>query len=247
MCPMPPGGPSPRRTGPRAVLAAALLLLAACASDPPTVAPSGVDLLEIPTPAPDPDDFVATVDNPWLPLLPGAEWVYRTGTGQTVTVSVDERTRRTAGVEATQVREVRTGRGGAVVEESADWFAQDRAGNVWHLGAAGEEGSWEAGVAGAEAGVAMLARPRRGDGYVREAVPGLAEDRVTVLGSGESRELESGTYDGLLVLEVTSPLAPGLVRRAHHARGTGLVLEETVAGGSGEAELVGFTPGAPAR
>ena len=38
--------------------------------------PTGVDELVIPTPSPDPADFVAVVDNPWLPLEPGRTWTY---------------------------------------------------------------------------------------------------------------------------------------------------------------------------
>jgi hypothetical protein len=37
------------------------------------------------------------------------------------------------------------------------------------------------------------------------------------------------------------------VEQKYYAPGTGLVYEETVSGGTGEAELVGFTPGAAAR
>ena len=73
----------PRRARTRSALPAlavvATLGLAGCgaAGDPPTVSPAGVDMLEVPTPSPDPGDFVEQVDNPWLPLLPGAEAAVR--------------------------------------------------------------------------------------------------------------------------------------------------------------------------
>ena len=244
-----------------ALAAAASLGLAGCgaAGDPPTVSPAGVDMLEVPTPSPDPGDFVERIDNPWLPLLPGAEWVYESTDGETITVTVTDRTREVAGVTATVVRDVVTDEDGAVVEETDDWFAQDRAGNVWYLGedtveygAPGRRrpdtsGSWEAGVDGAQAGIAMLARPRRGDGYQQEHAPGEAEDRATVLELDGSLDLAEESWDGLLVTEESTPLEPGLVEQKYYARGTGLVFEETVAGGNGEAELVGFTPGTDAR
>ena len=64
----------------------------------------------------------------------------------------------------------------------------------------------------------------------------------------DGRELDRALYaDGLLVVEEKSPLHPGRQVRRYYARGTGLVLEETVAGGSDEAALVGFTPGSDAR
>lgn len=234
-----------RPPAPRRALVAVLLVpvLSGCASDPPTVSPSGVDLLEVPTPSPDPGDFVERVDNPWLPLLPGAEWVYESTDRGTTTVTVTDRTRVVAGVTTTVVRDVVTDEDGQVVERTDDWFAQDRDGNVWHFGASG---SWEAGVDGAEAGIAMLATPRRGDGYQRQLAEGEAEDRATVLELDASLDLETGSYAGLLVTEDTTPLEPGLVEQRYYASGTGLVLEEVVSGGNGDAELVGFTPGAAA-
>ena len=246
---------------PAPLRAAAVLLVAAvasgCASDPPTVDPTGVDLLEIPTPSPDPDDFVSGIDNRWLPLTPGAEWVYESTDGETITVTVTDETRLVAGVRTTVVRDVVTGEDGEVVEETSDWFAQDVDGNVWYFGEETTEyddrgrpdtaGSWEAGVDGAEAGVVMLAEPRRGDGYQQELLAGEAEDRATVLSLDESLQIDSGSYDGLLVTEETTPLEPGLVEHKYYAPGLGLVFEQTVSGGSGEAELVGFTEAGAAR
>ena len=239
------------------VLAVAASLLTGCAADPPTVSPSGVDLLEIPTPTPDPDDFVDTVDNPWLPLLPGAEWVYETSDGRRITVSVAAGHRDVAGVTTTEVHEVVRDRDGDLEQEHVDWFAQDEAGNVWHL--AGEsttydararstgETAWEAGVDGAQAGIAMLAQPRRGDGYHEELAPGVAEGRATVVSLDGEAQVAVGSFEGLLVIDHTSPLVPGVVERRYHQRGRGLLLAETVAGGTGGREMVGFTAGSAAR
>ncbi len=239
LCPVPP-----RR------LAALLLVcctgLTACASDPDTVSPSGVDMLEIPTPDPRPRDFVGTVDNPWLPLLPGSEWVYRTADGETRTVTVDG-TREVSGVEATVVRTVETGTHDELVAREEGWYAQDRSGNVWLFGRDAGRDSWEAGVDGAAAGLAMAAHPRRGDGYVEEDAPAVAEDQATVLSLEESLDLAADSWTHLLEIERTTPLEPGLAEHAYYARGTGLVLEETVSGGSERAELVEFTPGDAAR
>ena len=57
---------------------------------------------------------------------------------------------------------------GELAEDTYDWFAQDRDGNVWYLGEVTQEfengerstpGSWEAGVDGALPGIVMLAEP----------------------------------------------------------------------------------------
>lgn len=120
-----------------------MLPLAACGSGPGVTEPEGVDGLTIPTPSPDPRDFVRRVDNPYLPLAPGSRWVYEVAGGATVTVTVGDEPRAVDGVATTVVRE-RSG-----TTETERWFAQDRAGNVWIFG---EQGTWEAGIDGAQAG-----------------------------------------------------------------------------------------------
>ena len=238
-------------------LAAALLVTTGCGpgSSPAVYPPTGVDGLTVPTPSPDPDDFSERIDNPWLPLLPGAEWVYETdGTeSETVTVTVTGETRLVAGVTTTVVHDVVTDRDGDVVEDTYDWFAQDTAGNVWYFGEDTTEydergrpddaGSWEAGVDGAQAGLAMLAEPRVGDGYRMEHLEGEAEDLARVVALDEEVELGIGSYDGVLRTEDTTPLEPALVEEKYYARGVGLLLEMTVAGGTERVELVDFTPG----
>src|SRR6476619_7112397 len=66
-----------RRSLAAATVLALPLALAACAGGPPTVSPAGRDGLTIPTPSPDPADFVTGVDNPWFPLVQGTTWTYR--------------------------------------------------------------------------------------------------------------------------------------------------------------------------
>lgn len=234
-------------------VATAALLASGCGSAPTRSPPAGVDGLQIPTPSADPDDFVGTIDNPWLPLEPGTRWVYRSvgDEPETVTVTVTDETRVVQGVTTTVVRDVVTGPDGDVVERTDDWFAQDTEGNVWYFGEDTTEydargrpdthGSWEAGVDGARAGVVMLARPRVGDGYQQELYEGEAEDRGKVLALDETVQIGLGAYDGVLMTEETTPLEPGLVEHKYYVRGLGLVLEETVAGGEGRLELVGHS------
>ena len=236
-----PDGPSraSRRRAAAALLLALVPTTAACgAGAPRTAPPSGVDGLEIPTPAPDPADFVARVDNPWLPLAPGSEWTYESTDGHTAVVRVPGTT-QVAGVEATTVTTVERNRRGRVVGESTSWFAQDRTGNVWHLG---DAGVWRAGEDGALAGLAMPATPRVGDGFVQEQAPGVARDEARVLATDGQRTTPFGVYDDLVQLEETSPLEPGRTTLASYARGVGLVLEEDVSSGVDRA-LVDFTGG----
>lgn len=225
--------------------------LAGCGSgDPRTVGPSGIDGLEVPSPSPDPADFAAPVDNPWLALAPGSRWRYRVidqaGRAGTVTVTVTGDVREVAGVPTTVVREVVRDARGALVEETDSWFAQDDAGNVWLLGEDdGGDGSWEAGVGGAEAGIAMPAVPRTGDGFERAHAPGVAEDRTRVLGTDAQVAAPAGRWTEVVHTEETTPREPGRVVESFHARGVGLVRQETVAGGTAVVELIGHvTPDA---
>ena len=136
----------------------------------PTRTPSpaaGVDELVIPTPSPDPDDFVATIDNPWLPLRAGRDAGPTPTAATDVTFSADE------GPTIAGVADHRASRRGG----SADYYAQDADGNVWWFG---REGEWQAGEDGAEAGIAMLAKPRVGDGYAEMGADGEPGQRSLI-------------------------------------------------------------------
>ncbi len=225
----------------RAVTAVALLALGAgcgTASDPSP--PAGVDELTVPTPSPDPDDYVDGVDNPWLPLTPGARWAYEVtgGPGGGVVVTVADAPVTVAGVSATAVETVATftapGPGevdvdGWMTTPTTDYYAQDTRGNVWWLG---REGDWEAGVDGAEAGIAMLATPRVGDGYREALVPGGDGLTAEVAALDGTADTVLGELDDMVVIDVSTP--DGLVQRGFYARGAGLVHRETLTGASDE-------------
>jgi hypothetical protein len=238
-----------------AIAAVLPLLVSGCGSAPQKSPPAGVDGLEIPTPSADPDDFVEGIDNPYLPLRPGSRWVYQSRNldQETTTVTVTRDTREVQGVTTTVVHDLVKGADGTVVEETFDWLAQDTAGNVWRFGEnttsyddrgrPDHSGSWEAGVDGAQAGVAMLAAPRIGDGYQQESAPGRREDQTEVLATDESVNVEFDSFTEVLLTEDTTPLEPGLVERRYYAPGVGLVLEQGVLGGSERVELVSYEGG----
>ncbi len=224
-----------------AVAVLGTLLVGGCGSASEPSPPAGVDQLVIPSPSLDPADFVERIDNPWLPLAPGSEWEYRATSGgepATITVTVLDETREVQGVAATVVQRDVVNQRGRVVDQTREWFAQDVDGNVWHVG---EDGVWEAGVGGAEAGLAMPAKPRVGDGYRQEYAAGVAEDRTEVLGLDGSASVPYGDLTDLLETEVTTPLEPRVVQRRLYARDIGLVKEVTVDGGDRSADLVELT------
>ncbi len=218
------------RHGLAAAVLAVVAVTAGCASsEPPISGPSGVDELVIPTPSPDPGDFVAGVDNPWLPLAPGTVREYDVSgeVAGTRTVTVVDGPTEIAGVRATGVRQVTESADGTTVAESVDYFAQDRSGNVWTFGrdqvVPDDSGSWRAGVDGARAGLAMPAGPRLGDGYRQELAPGVAEDIARVESTDASRSTAAGDYDDLLQIVVTTVSGDEVTR--YYARGVGLVQE----------------------
>ena len=218
---------------------------AAGEANPEEVGPRGVDELVIPTPDPDPDDFVDAVSNPWLPLTPGTVWTYDVvgSVMRQLEVRVEERPRVVAGVACVVVRSTGTDRVGRVVVLGDAFYAQDTRGNVWLFG---EESRglvpttrdltrfWSADEEGAEPGVAMLASPRVGDGYTRALSPS-AIDRSTILAVDEERTVPAGTFGGLLLVEdaMNYPYDdPGPVIRRYYAEGVGLVEETTMTGGT---------------
>jgi hypothetical protein len=204
----------------------------------------------------DPADFVAVVDNPYLPLLPGARWRYEgttDGEPEHVDIVVKPERKLIMGISAVVVRDTVTRPGGEVVEDTTDWFAQDRRGNVWYLGEdtkeyeAGKvvstEGSWETGKGGAKPGIAMLAAPAVGNAYRQEFLKGEAEDMAQVEGTGRTAATAAKRYDRAVVIREWTPLEPKVVEAKSYAPGVGMVLEVVQAGGGGRSELVAFTPG----
>jgi hypothetical protein len=186
----------------------------------------------------DPADFSTRIDNRYWPMAPGSRWVYREERGggrfQRVTVTVTDRTKKVAaGVTARVVHDI-VRRGHALVEDTYDWYAQDGEGNVWYLGEDTREykqgriftreGSWEAGVDGAQAGIIMPARPRVGMRYRQEYYSGKAEDRAEIVALRRRATVPYGHFDRLLVTRDSTPLEPSAVEHKYYAPGVGPVL-----------------------
>jgi hypothetical protein len=204
-----------------------------------------------------PRSFSTRITNRYWPMRPGSRWVYRetdpNGARQRVVVTVTNRTKRIAnGVTARVVHDVVT-EGNRPVEVTDDYYAQDRRGNIWYLGELTKEyengrfksteGSFEAGVDGAQAGIALPARPRPGLRYRQEHYRGHAEDRGKVVSVREQAEVPFGHFKRVLMTRDTNPLEPRNVEFKFYARGVGPVLAVGVSGGSDREELVSYTRG----
>jgi hypothetical protein len=195
-------------------------------------------------------NFVAQIDNPYLPLIPGTRWSYESTDGvETTEVEVLADRRQILGITATVVHDT-VYEDGELIEDTFDWFAQDTEGNVWYLGEDSKEyedgevvstgGSWEAGVDGAQPGIVMHASPQVGVGYRQEYYRGEAEDLAEVLRLDAEATVPFGSYQDVVVIQEWNPLDPDVVENKYYASGIGVVLEETVKGGNERVELVSF-------
>ena len=207
----------------------------------------------------DPADFTTNIDNPYFPMQPGNKWVYderdTVGSQERVVVEVTDKTKMIAnGVEARVVRDTVT-ENGVPVEITDDWYAQDSAGNIWYLGeyvtnyengkVIDHAGSFEAGVDGAEAGVAMPANPEAGMEYRQEYYAGEAEDEGAVVTVGQEQvQVPFGFFDSdILMTRDLVPTEPKVEELKFYAPGVGPLLSIHVDGTGGRSELVSFTQG----
>jgi hypothetical protein len=189
--------------------------------------------------------FVHAVSNPWFPLKPGTTFVY-TGekddqSGHDI-VRVTSRTRTIRGVRCTAVDD-RLYLKGRLAERTTDWYAQDAAGNVWYFGEATaelnkagkvttREGSWLAGVNGAQAGIFMTARPKVGQSHRQEYYKGQAEDHFAVVSLSASVLVPYTASAHALLTKEWTPLEPDTLDHKLYIRAVGLAKEETIKGGN---------------
>jgi hypothetical protein len=202
----------------------------------------------------DPGNFVATIDNELMPLAPGTTFYYRgekEGTPTTNVTYVSHRTKVIMGVTTIEVSD-NAYEDGVLAEQTLDWYAQDKRGNVWYFGedtkeldAEGKvvstEGTWLAGVDGAMPGTVMKAEPKKGQQYAQEVAPGVAEDMAKVLSEKKHACVDYGCFQELLLTKEWTRLNPGVVEHKFYAEGVGLVRADIVKGGDEHMELVRIT------
>jgi hypothetical protein len=184
----------------------------------------------------DPSNFVARVDNPYFPLTPGTTFVYEGQTQQGFEhdeFAVTHHTRTILGVRCVEVHDTVT-TDGQLTEDTLDWFAQDRDGNVWYFGENTHEledglittieGTFMAGVNGDKPGIIMKAHPAIGDFYRQEFSLNNAEDFAETVGLTQTVHVPVGTFHNCLKSKETTPLEPDLLEYKFYAPGVGNVL-----------------------
>ncbi len=197
-----------------------------------------------------PSDFVAVVDNPYFPLVPGTTFVYEGVSedgAERNEMHVTDETKVIMGVACTVVWD-RVWLEGSLIEETYDWYAQDKNGSVWYFGedsremdngvVVSTEGSWETGVDGAKPGIVMMGLPVVGEVYRQEYYKGEAEDMAEVVSLNASATVPHGVYSDCLQTKDWTPLEPGVAEYKYYASGVGMVREAVAEGGTGYMELV---------
>jgi len=190
-----------------------------------------------------PKNFSPNVTNPWFPLKPGRT-VVSTGVKDglkaldlTVTTS---RTKLVDGVR-TRIVEDRLYLNNVLQERTSDYYAQDRCGNVWYFGedtaeldargrVVSTEGSFHAGVDGAQPGVFMQAHPQLGRKFRQEWYAGQAEDVFWAVQRHAKVTVPLGTFHNALRTLETTALEPGVVDTKYYVRGIGQVAELSLRG-----------------
>ena len=190
-----------------------------------------------------PADFTDKIDNPLFPLVPGTAFIYETKTssGPVKTVFfITRQSRKILGVNTVVVHDgVFTS--GKLTEDTFDYFAQDREGNVWYFGEYTEElvdghpstlaGTFIAGENGTTPGIVMEAHPEVGDFYRQEFDLGNAEDFARVAALNDTVTVPAGRFTQCLRSTETTPLEPNLKEAKWYAAGIGNVLTKDLVSG----------------
>lgn len=198
-----------------------------------------------------PGNFGPRVTNPWFPLKVGRTLVY-TGIKDEHRalniVTITGRTKHIDGV-VTRVVEDRLYLDNVLRERTSDYYAQDRCGNVWYFGedtaeldmyghTVTIEGTFHAGIDGAQPGVVMQAKPEVGRVFRQEWYQSHAEDRFWGLNRNASIRVPYGTFPQALRTAEATDLEPEVLDNKYYARGIGQVAELSVRGPAESLRLV---------
>lgn len=198
-----------------------------------------------------PANFSPHVTNPWFPLTPGRVNVYAGVKNGKPALNIFAPTSRTKVIDgvSTRVVEDRLYLDNRLEERTADYYAQDRCGNVWYFGentatldgnlrVISSSGSFHAGRSGAQPGVYMPAQPQTNERFRQEWYQGQAEDTFRPIDLSTSATVPFGRFTGALRTEETTALEPDVVDNKLFARNIGQLIETAVKGPKEKLSLV---------
>jgi hypothetical protein len=128
---------------------------------------------------------------------------------------------------------------GELDEVSRNWFARcQETSDVFYFGEAvdlyengrivSHEGSWQAGVSGAQPGIAMPGRFLLGSRYFQEIAPRVALDQATHVAMDLDVTTPDGRFEDCVKVSETSPLEPGVQELKIYCPDIGLVQDDTL-------------------
>lgn len=137
---------------------------------------------------------------------------------------------------------------GVLHEDTHDWYAQDKSGNVWYMGEEVDNfnpdgtlkdhaGAWEAGVDGAKPGIVMPASPMAGMKFRQEYYFNQAEDQAEILATNASVTTPFGSFSPCIHTHEFTELDADVNEQKWYAPGIGLVKEFNVEDGE-EIQLI---------
>jgi hypothetical protein len=153
---------------------------------------------------------------------------------ENIHVTVTPEIKKILGVNCTVVHD-QVKEDGEITEDTYDWYAQDKFGNVWYFGEDTKartdtgwttEGSWEAGKDHALPGIAMFAKPGAhiGQAYYQEFRFNVAEDQAKVLSTNSSATVPYGSFNNCVETKEFTRLDPEDIEHKFYAPGVGQVL-----------------------
>jgi hypothetical protein len=181
------------------------------------------------------------IDNKWMPMKPGMQWVYE-GTSveddgkavpHRIVITISDLTKTFGGIRTVVSYDVDY-TDGELVEAELAFYAQDDDGNVWQFGEYPEEyedgkfikaPTWLHGIKGAQAGIMMQAQPRLGTpSFAQGWGPAVGwKDRGVTYQVGQDVTVRSGSYKDVLVVKESAEGEPDAEQLKYYAPGVGNV------------------------
>jgi hypothetical protein len=181
-----------------------------------------------------------TINNKWMPLIPGTRYVYEGITVEDDGSAVPHRVEIHVTNLTKKIGEINTVvtwdldySDNELVEAELAFYAQDNDGNVWRMGEYPEEydggelvasPAWLHGYEDARAGIHMQAKPQVGTSYAQGWAPAVDwTDRGQVDQIGIKTCVPLACYEDVLVIAESSLAEPDANQLKYQAPGVGLV------------------------
>ena len=197
-----------------------------------------------------PLDFTDQIDHPYFSLTPGTTFNYQGKTdegNEVIKVMVTDKTKTVMGVTTLVVWD-RVWLDDQLIEETYDWYAQDKEGNVWYFGedskeykngkVVSTEGSWEGGVDGAMPGIIMKNKLTVGDSCRQEYYQGEAEDWAEIVSLNEKVAVPYGSFENCIKTKDWSALEPNVIEYKYYSPSVKNVVLETNADNTERVEIM---------